>query len=75
LRGHATLAEGKVKHVYFVADTKGSMSKLQLKGVEKAKIECARKFFASLNENAPEDKGVRYDVVDSYESLLGLVAA
>src|SRR5690606_32142319 len=40
--------EGKVKHVYFVAETKGSMSTLQLKGVENAKIECARKFFASL---------------------------
>lgn len=66
--------EGKVKHVYFVAETKGSMSTLQLKGVEEAKIECARKFFASLNGNA-ENEGVRYDVVDSYDSLLGLVAA
>jgi type III restriction enzyme len=65
--------EGKVKHVYFVAETKGSMSTLQLKGVEEAKIECARKFFASLNGKA--EKGVRYDVVDSYDSLLGLVAA
>jgi type III restriction enzyme len=66
--------EGKVKHVYFVAETKGSMSTLQLKGVEEAKIECARKFFASLNGKA-ENEGVRYDVVDSYDSLLGLVAA
>jgi type III restriction enzyme len=66
--------EGKVKHVYFVAETKGSMSTLQLKGVEEAKIECARKFFASLNDKA-EDEGVRYDVVDSYDSLLGLVTA
>jgi type III restriction enzyme len=65
--------EGKVKHVYFVAETKGSMSTLQLKGVEEAKIECARKFFASLNDKA--ENGVRYDVVDSYDSLLGLVAA
>jgi type III restriction enzyme len=66
--------EGKVKHVYFVAETKGSMSTLQLKGVEEAKVECARKFFASLNGKA-ENGGVRYDVVDSYDSLLGLVAA
>ncbi|SDC08642.1 type III restriction enzyme [Raineyella antarctica] len=64
--------EGKVKHVYFVAETKGSMSTLQLKGVEEAKIECARKFFASLNDKA-ENEGVRYDVVDSYDSLLQLV--
>ena len=62
----------KIKHVYFVAETKGSMSSLQLKGVENAKIECARKFFASLNDKAEHD-GVKYDVVDSYDSLLQLV--
>jgi type III restriction enzyme len=66
--------EGKVKHVYFVAETKGSTSTLQLKGIEEAKIECARKFFASLNDKA-EDEDVRYDVADSYDSLLGLVTA
>ena len=64
----------KIKHVYFVAETKGSMSTLQLKGVEEAKIECARKFFASLNDKAEND-GVKYDVVDSYDSLLQLVGA
>ncbi|TNU73417.1 restriction endonuclease subunit R [Miniimonas arenae] len=64
----------KFKHVYFVAETKGSMSTLQLKGVEEAKIECARKFFASLNDKA-ENNGVKYDVVDTYENLLVLVGA
>lgn len=64
--------EGKVKHVYFVAETKGSMSSLQLKGVEEAKIECARKFFAALNEKSATDN-VTYDVVETYESLLQLV--
>jgi len=62
----------QIKHVYFVAETKGSMSTLQLKGVENAKIECARRFFASLNDKA-EHGGVKYDVVDSYDSLLQLV--
>ena len=62
----------KIKHVYFVAETKGSMSTLQLKGVEQAKIDCARRFFASLNDKA-EHVGVKYDVVDSYDSLLQLV--
>lgn len=66
--------EGATKHVYFVAETKGSMSTLQLKGIEDAKIECARKFFASLNSKA-EVGGVKYDVVDSYDSLLQLVGA
>ncbi len=64
----------KIKHIYFVAETKGSMSSLQLKGVEEAKIECARKFFASLNAKA-NNAGVTYDVVDSYVSLLALVGA
>ena len=64
----------KIKHVYFVAETKGSMSTLQLRGVEEAKIECARKFFSSLNDKA-ESGGVKYDVIDSYDSLLQLVGA
>ncbi|MGB3168878.1 MAG: DEAD/DEAH box helicase family protein [Rhodococcus sp. (in: high G+C Gram-positive bacteria)] len=65
--------EGIVKHVYFVAETKGSLSTLQLKGVENAKIECARKFFASLN--AKNRQGVTYDVVTDYAELMQLVTA
>lgn len=64
--------EGSVKHVYFVAETKGSLSTLQLKGVEDAKIECARKFFASLNDGPGQD--VKYDVVTDYTELMQLVA-
>ena len=63
--------EGTVKHIYFVAETKGSLSSLQLKGVEDAKIECARKFFASLNEKNSEN--VKYDVVNSFGKLMDLV--
>ncbi|BCW43938.1 DEAD/DEAH box helicase family protein [Arthrobacter sp. StoSoilB5] len=65
--------EGNVKHVYFVAETKGSLSTLQLKGVENAKIDCARKFFASVNTRNTED--VRYDVVADYGQLMQLVGA
>jgi type III restriction enzyme len=57
----------KIKHVYFVAETKGSMSTLQLKGVENAKIECARKFFSSLDK-----ADVKYDVVTDYTELMQL---
>jgi type III restriction enzyme len=64
--------EGKVKHVYFVAETKGSLSTLQLKGVEDARIECARKFFAALDQK--QDKDVRYGVVTDYTELMQLVA-
>ena len=63
--------EGSVKHVYFVAETKGSLSTLQLKGVEHAKVECARKFFAEINRKF--EGQVKYDVVDSYSKLMDLV--
>jgi type III restriction enzyme len=63
--------EGTVKHIYFVAETKGSLSSLQLKGVEEAKIECARKFFRSLNEKNGRD--IKYDVVTDYTELMQLV--
>ncbi|WP_252974231.1 type III restriction-modification system endonuclease [Janibacter melonis] len=63
--------EGTVKHVYFVAETKGSLSSLQLKGVEEAKIACARRFFESLNDRSGDD--VRYDVVTDYSTLMQLV--
>jgi len=65
--------EGSVKHVYFVAETKGSLSTLQLKGVEDAKIECARKFFASLSRKNGND--VTYDVVTDYTELMQLVTS
>lgn len=63
--------EGTVKHIYFVAETKGSLSSLQLKGVEAAKIKCAQKFFASLNEKNGEN--VKYEVVTDYTELMQLV--
>ncbi|MDQ3525845.1 MAG: DEAD/DEAH box helicase family protein [Chloroflexota bacterium] len=64
--------EGKVKHIYFVAETKGDMSSMQLREIEKSKIKCAQKLFDSINiKIAPES--VKYDVVDSFEKLMTLV--
>ena len=63
--------EGAVKHVYFVAETKGSLSSMQLKGAESAKIECARRFFESLNTK--NGHVVKYDVVTDYSTLMSLV--
>ncbi|SFM80855.1 type III restriction-modification system endonuclease [Methanolobus profundi] len=64
--------EGTVKHIYFVAETKGSMSSMQLREIEKIKIECARKFFDEINHKInPEN--VKYDVVDSYGKLMEIV--
>ncbi len=60
--------EGKVKHVYFVAETKGSMSSMDLRAIEKSKIDCARKFFPKISS-----ANVTYDVVDSFSKLMELV--
>ena len=65
---------GTVKQVYYVADTKGSLSSRQLREVERSKIECARKFFAELNAKA-DDGVVKYDVVTDYASLRALVGS
>ncbi|MDD4296675.1 MAG: DEAD/DEAH box helicase family protein [Ruminiclostridium sp.] len=60
--------EGKVKHIYFVAETKGSMSSMQLRMIEDAKIHCAREHFKAISSS-----NVVYDVIDSYESLISKV--
>lgn len=56
---------GSMRHVYFVAETKGSLDTLELRGVEKAKIACARRFF---NEAGTGD--VMYHEVTSYGDLV-----
>lgn len=57
--------DGKVKHIYFVAETKGSLSSLQLRDIENLKINCARAHFKAISNDS-----VKYDVVDSYKTLL-----
>ena len=59
---------GSVKHIYFVAETKGDMSTLNLREIEKAKISCARKHFAAI---CPSD--VKYDFINNYTELLNKV--
>ena len=64
--------EGSVKHIYFVAETKGSMSTMELREIEKTKVKCARKFFDEMNRRyAPEN--VKYEVVDSFGQLMAVV--
>ncbi|HBM17276.1 MAG TPA: restriction endonuclease subunit R [Lentisphaeria bacterium] len=64
--------EGLVKHIYFVAETKGSLSSMELREIEKTKIGCAKKFFAEINKKVDQNK-VKYDVVDSYGKLMEIV--
>ncbi|MDV0444792.1 hypothetical protein MmiAt1_03320 [Methanimicrococcus sp. At1] len=60
--------EGMVKHIYFVAETKGSLSTLQLRSIEKAKIHCATEHFKTISTDS-----VIYHAVDNYEKLMSLV--
>ena len=64
--------EGQVKHVYFVAETKGSMSSMELREIEKTKIKCARKFFDEINR-CFVPANVKYEVVDSFSKLMEMV--
>ena len=60
--------EGSVKHIYFIAETKGTMESLQLKPIEQAKISCAKKLFNEISSSK-----VKYHDVDSYQSLLNIM--
>lgn len=60
--------EGEVKHIYFVAETKGSMSSMDLREIEKGKIACAEKLFAQISTS-----NVKYGKVESFETLMDIV--
>lgn len=64
--------EGAVRHVYFVAETKGSMSTLQLRGIEEQKVKCAQKFFEKVNEKI-KPENVKYSVVSDFGRLMDIV--
>ena len=62
--------EGTVKHIFFVAETKGTMESLNLRPIEQAKISCAKKLFNEMSTSK-----VKYHDVDSYQSLLDVMKA
>ncbi|MCT5252110.1 DEAD/DEAH box helicase family protein [Pseudomonas aeruginosa] len=63
---------GSVRHIYFVAETKGSMSSMKYREIEKTKIECAYKFFDEISRQITSDK-VKYEVVTDYAKLMDVV--
>ena len=63
--------EGSVKHIYFVAETKGSLDSMNfnhITPIEQAKIDCAREHFKAISSG-----DAVYDVVDGYQALLDKV--
>lgn len=65
---HLSGESDAVKHIYFVAETKGSMSSLDLRGIESGKIACAEKHFKQLSTS-----DVHYGKIDSFDQLMTLV--
>lgn len=62
--------EGTVKHIFFIAETKGTMESLELRPIEQAKISCAKKLFNEMSTS-----NVVYHDVDSYRSLLSIMSS
>lgn len=56
------------KYIYFIAETKGTMETLQLRESEHKKIEYAKKHFKALGHT-----DIKYDVIDTYQSLMDKV--
>lgn len=59
-----------IKHIYFIAETKGTLSSLELRPIEQAKIRCARKLFNELSTSK-----VKYHDVTSYQELLDVMGS
>ena len=60
--------KGTAKHIFFIAETKGSLDSMELRGVEKVKIACAKKLF---NDVSTSD--VRFSAISSYDELLNII--
>jgi len=58
----------KVRYIYFIAETKGTSSSMELRGTENLKIHCAHVHFEEICGTE-----VKYDVVDSYDKLMDIV--
>jgi type III restriction enzyme len=58
----------KVRHIYFVTETKGSDSDMDLREIERLKIHCATEHFKEISGNE-----VKFEKVSSYDKLLEIV--
>ena len=60
--------QDKVKHIFFVAETKGTLDSEELRGIEDGKISCAKKLFSSIRT-----KEIHYEHVSTYQDLMNIV--
>lgn len=68
LLGKGSSRMPKGKHIYFIAETKGTMESMHYRRIEDAKIDCAKKLFNTLSTSR-----VKYHNVDSYQNLLAVM--
>lgn len=61
---------GRVKHIFVIAETRGTMYSTDIRPIEKAKISCARKLFNEISTD-----NVVYHDVDSYQNLLNIMTS
>lgn len=66
--GRLPFKKGVVKHIFFVAETKGTLQSMELRAIEKAKISCVEKLFEKLSNGE-----VHYGQVKDYKSLMDIV--
>lgn len=60
--------KNKVKHIFFVAETKGTLDSEELRGIEDGKISCAKKLFSSIRT-----REIHYEHVSTYQDLMDKV--
>lgn len=58
----------KVRHIYFVTETKGSDSDMDLREIERLKIHCATEHFKEISGNE-----VKFEKVSSYEKMMEII--
>ena len=59
------MQKGAVKHIFFIAETKGSLQSMQLNAIENAKIDCCTQLFNEISTD-----NVKYHKVTCYQDLI-----
>lgn len=64
------MQKGDVKHIFFIAETKGSLQSMQLNAIENAKIDCCTQLFKEMSTD-----NVKYHKVTCYQDLIDAMTA
>ena len=59
----------KARHIYFIAETKGSDSDMDLREIEKLKIHCAEKHFEAIGNGI-----IKFAKISTFDKLLEIVS-